>query len=45
MPFFGLDVADLVRQVKRHYGPVWASKEADIVRLKGAAPRLELKLD
>ena len=45
MPFMGIDVGDLVDQLKRHYGPVCASKDMDVVRLKGPAPRLILKLE
>jgi len=45
MRFFGVEVADLIEQLKRHYTPVWNSKEADVVRLRGPAPRLELKFD
>jgi hypothetical protein len=45
MRFFGVDVDDLINQIKRHYGLVWESKENDLVQLKGDAPRLVLDLD
>ncbi len=45
MRFFGVDVADIIEQLKRHYAPSLESADADVVRLKGEAPRLELKFD
>ncbi len=45
MRFLGVDVDDLINQIKRHYGIVWSDKETDVVRLKGDAPRIVLDLD
>jgi hypothetical protein len=41
--FLGVDVADLVRQLKRHYRLAWESTGRDAVRLQGDAPRLVLE--
>jgi hypothetical protein len=45
MRFFGIDVDELVAQIKRHYQQVWKSDDNDIVRLEGDAPRLIPDLD
>lgn len=41
--FMGVDVADLLGQVRRHYRPVWATQTPDTVQLAGPAPRLKLE--
>lgn len=41
--FLGLDIADLIEQIKRHYGPLWDSQENGSIRLRGRAPRLVLE--
>lgn len=43
--FLGLNIADLIEQMKRHYGPLWDNPDAKDVRLKGPAPRLVLERD
>jgi len=37
---FGLDIAELIEQINRHYAPVWESPSDKGVQLKGPAPRL-----
>lgn len=37
---FGLDIARLIEDMNRHYGPVWDNPAEKRVRLKGPAPRL-----
>lgn len=41
--FLGLDIADVIDQMRRHYGLLWDNPEAKQVRLKGPAPRLVLE--
>ena len=41
--FMGVDVGDLIDQIRRHYSPVWESSADQHIRLKGPAPRLLLK--
>lgn len=36
--YMGLDLADLLAQMRTHYGPLWTTD--DVVRLNGTAPRL-----
>ena len=41
--FMGVDVADFLDQVRRHYRPMWATQTPDRVELAGPAPRLMLE--
>jgi hypothetical protein len=41
--FLGIDIADLIEQIKRYYGPLWEAPEADAIRVRGRAPRIVLE--
>lgn len=41
--FLGINIGDLIEQMKRHYGPLWESQENNTIRLRGRAPRLKLE--
>ena len=41
--FLGVDVGDLIEQIKRHYGPLWDSEKNDMIRLRGRPPRLDVE--
>lgn len=43
--FMGLDVAELIEQVCRFYGPTWTQKDDRHVQVKGEAPRLVVEED
>ncbi len=38
--FLGINIGDLIEQVKRFYGPLWESETNSEIRLRGKAPRL-----
>jgi hypothetical protein len=40
--FLGLDIGELIEQMKRYYGPLWESESADEILVRGRAPRLIL---
>jgi len=41
--FLGIDIADLIEQLRRYYGPLWESDATDCIRVQGKAPRLKLE--
>lgn len=43
--FLGLDIADLVEQLKRHYTLLWESEDNSEIRICGRPPRLKLAID
>ena len=43
--FLGLDIGELIEQLKVYYGPLWKSESADEIRVRGRAPRLQLATD
>jgi len=40
--FLGIDIPNLIEQMKAHYGPLWESDRTDEIRVCGRAPRLKL---
>ncbi len=43
--FLGLDISDLIEQMKRYYGPLWESESRQEIRLRWRAPRIQLAVD
>jgi len=42
-PFMGLDIADLIEQIRRYYSPVWELEDGEEICPEGDPPRLHPK--
>lgn len=42
--FLGIHIGELIDAIKRFYGPLWETGDANEVRVRGRAPRIELDL-